>query len=212
MTYDDHQIPLTRRQREIVNDISDFITAKGYSPTLEEIGLGLGLSSLATIHKHLKNLEQKGMIRRRWNHSRSIQLVDPQTAALFDQIIELPLLGRVAAGRPIEAVLDEQTLGVPRHLVPTSKQTYVLQVEGDSMIEEHITDGDFVIVESRETAMAGETVVALVEGESVTVKKFYPEGSMVRLQPANAALAPIMVRAEQVKIQGVVIGLMRRYA
>lgn len=212
MPYDDHQIPLTRRQREIVNFISDFIRDRGYSPTLEEIGQGLGLSSLATIHKHLKNLEQKGLIRRRWNHSRSIQLLDPQTAVLFDQIVELPLLGRVAAGRPIEAVLDEQTLGVPRHLAGgNGKQTYVLQVEGDSMIEEHITDGDFVIVESRETALPGETVVALVEGESVTVKKYYPEGSLVRLQPANAALAPIMVQADQVRIQGVVIGLMRRY-
>lgn len=213
MVYDDHQIPLTRRQREIINFISEFIAERGYSPTLEEIGQGLGLSSLATIHKHLRNLEAKGMIRRRWNHSRSIQLVDPETAALMDQIVELPLLGRVAAGQPIEAVLDEQTIAVPQHLAGRAKQTYVLQVQGDSMIEEHIQDGDFVIVESRDTAQPGETVVALVEGENVTVKKFYPEGGgMVRLQPANQALAPILVQADQVKIQGVVIGLMRRYA
>lgn len=211
MTYDDHQIPLTRRQREIVDFISRFISDNGYSPTLDEIGQGLGLSSLATIHKHLRNLEQKGMIRRRWNHSRSIQLVDPQTAAMLEQVVDLPLLGRVAAGLPIEAIRDEETIGVPSHLIGTSKKTYVLQVEGDSMIEEHISDGDLIIVESRETATAGETVVALVEGESVTVKKFYPEGEMIRLQPANSALAPIMVRADQVQVQGVVIGLMRRY-
>jgi repressor LexA len=168
MVYSDVQVPLTRRQREIVDFLSAFISDKGYSPTLEEIGQGLGLSSLATIHKHLRNLEQKGMIRRRWNHSRSIQLVDPKTAALMDQVIDLPLLGRVAAGQPIEAIRDEQTIGVPQHLVGGAKKTYVLQVEGDSMIEEHIAEGDFIIVESRETAQGGETVVALVEGESVT--------------------------------------------
>jgi repressor LexA len=212
MVYDDHQIPLTRRQREILNFVGTFIREQGYSPTLEEIGEGLGLSSLATIHKHLRNLEGKGMIRRRWNHSRSIQLVDPETAALMDQVVDLPLLGRVAAGQPIEAVLDEQSIAVPQHLLAGAKQTYVLEVQGDSMIEEHIQDGDYVIVESRETAQPGETVVALIEGENVTVKKFYPEdGGVVRLQPANAALAPILVKAEQVRIQGVVIGLMRRY-
>jgi repressor LexA len=212
MVYDDLQVPLTRRQREILNFIGEFISDKGYSPTLEEIGQGLQLSSLATIHKHLRNLEQKGMIRRRWNHSRSIQLVDPKTAALMDQVVELPLMGRVAAGHPIEAVRDEEMIGVPQHLVGNAKQNYVLQVQGDSMIEEHIADGDLVIVESRETANPGETVVALVEGESVTVKKFYPEGGgMIRLQPANQTLAPIMVRGDQVQIQGVVIGLMRRY-
>lgn len=211
MPYDDFQIPLTRRQREILNFISEFVSQRGYSPTLEEIGAALKLSSLATIHKHLRNLEQKGMIRRRWNHSRSIQLVDPRSASMLEQVVELPLLGRVAAGQPIEAILDEETIGVPTHLVGGAKQTYVLQVQGDSMIEEHIQDGDFVIVESRETANPGETVVALVEGESVTVKKYYPEGNMVRLQPANQALAPILVKADQVRIQGVVIGLMRRY-
>jgi repressor LexA len=212
MVYDDHQIPLTRRQREILNFVGSFIREQGYSPTLEEIGEGLGLSSLATIHKHLRNLEGKGMIRRRWNHSRSIQLVDPETAALMDQVVDLPLLGRVAAGQPIEAVLDEQSIAVPQHLLAGAKQTYVLEVQGDSMIEEHIQDGDYVIVESRETAQPGETVVALIEGENVTVKKFYPEdGGVVRLQPANAALAPILVKGDQVRIQGVVIGLMRRY-
>ncbi len=211
MVYDDYQVPLTRRQREILNFIGEFITERGYSPTLEEIGEGLGLSSLATIHKHLRNLEDKRMIRRRWNHSRSIQLIDPKHSAAFEQVVDLPLLGRVAAGQPVEAVLDDQTIGVPQHLVGTAKQTYVLQVEGDSMIEEHIADGDFIVVESRDTAQAGETVVALVEGENVTVKKFYPEGPMVRLEPANAELAPIMVNADQVQIQGVVIGLMRRY-
>jgi repressor LexA len=211
MPYDDFQTPLTRRQREILNFISEFVSERGYSPTLEEIGQALDLSSLATIHKHLRNLEQKHMIRRRWNHSRSIQLVDPKAAALLEQVVELPLLGRVAAGQPIEAVLDEQTIGVPTHLLGGAKQTYVLQVQGDSMIEEHIQDGDFVIVESRDTADPGETVVALVEGESVTVKKYFPEGNMVRLQPANQALAPILVQADQVRLQGVVIGLMRRY-
>ncbi|MBN1475758.1 transcriptional repressor LexA [Candidatus Sumerlaeota bacterium] len=204
-------MPLTRRQRQILDFISSFISEQGYSPSLEEIGEGLGLSSLATIHKHLKNLERKGMIRRQWNHSRSIQLVDPAQAALMEQAIDLPLLGRVAAGQPIEAIRDERTFSVPQSMVTLGRQTYVLEVEGDSMIEEHIADGDYIVVESRETAMPGETVVALVEGENVTVKKYFPEGELIRLQPANAQLAPIMVQADQVQIQGVVVGLMRRY-
>lgn len=205
-------VALTRRQRQVLDFIEAFIRQHRYSPSLEEIGRGLGLSSLATIHKHLKNLEQKGMIRRHWNHSRSIQLVDSGMDGLIERVVELPLLGRVAAGQPIEAVMDSETLDVPQHLVEGARQTYVLQVVGDSMIDEHIQDGDYVIVEGREEAMPGDTVVALIEGENVTVKKFYPEpDGMIRLQPANPDLAPIWVRADQVKIQGVVIGLMRKY-
>lgn len=200
---------LTRRQRQMLDCIEQFIEGNGYSPTLEEIGLELGLSSPATVHKHLQNLEAKGMIRRNWNHSRSLELTSKSKTKKSART--LPLLGTVAAGVPIEAIEDRESVEVPQDFIG-SKETYVLRVRGDSMIEDGIHDGDLIIVERRETADSGETVVALVDDSEATVKRFYREGQgMIRLQPANAAMEPMTFPAESVAIQGVVVGLMRKY-
>jgi repressor LexA len=199
---------LTKRQKELVDYLDAYIVKAGYAPTLEEIGQHFGLSSLATIHKHLTNLERKGMIRRKWNRSRALEVVPQQrrTAA-----VELPLVGRVAAGVPIEPIEQNDTIAVPEELIGRG-ETFVLRVKGTSMVQEGILDGDYVVVSARAAADNGDTVVALVRGEA-TVKRFYREkGGMVRLQPANDALAPILARANEVEIRGVVVAVMRKYA
>jgi repressor LexA len=199
---------LTKRQKEILDFLSRHIERKGYAPTIEEIGEHFGLSSLATVHKHLTNLQDKGLIKRAWNRSRALELVPTQVRV---QAVELPLLGRVAAGTPIEAISGMETIFVPEDMVGR-KETYVLQVKGDSMIEEQIREGDYVIVENRQTARDGEMVIALLEGETVTLKKLFREaGGRVRLQPANARMDPLYVDAANLRIQGVVIGVLRRY-
>jgi len=200
-------LPLTKRQREILDFLNEFIQQHGYAPSLEEIGRRFGLSSLATVHKHLTNLQEKGFIKRAWNRSRSVELVPTRIGA---RAIELPLLGFVAAGSPIEAVATAESISVPEDLVG-KHDTYVLRVRGDSMIDEQIRDGDYVIVEDRKTAENGEMVIALLGGSDVTLKKFYRENAHVRLQPANPAMQPLTVPAEQVQIQGVVVGVMRKY-
>ena len=200
--------PLTKRQREIHDYLNEFIGQHGYAPSLEEIGRRFGLSSLATVHKHLTNLQEKGFIKRSWNRSRSVEMLSTRSGG---RAIELPLLGYVAAGLPIEAIASNETIAVPEDLVG-ARDTYVLRVRGDSMIDEQIRDGDFVIVEDRKTAHNGEMVIALVRGSDVTLKKLYREsGGRIRLQPANAAMQPIFVDADQVQIQGVVVGVMRKY-
>ena len=200
-------LPLTKRQREILDYLGEFIQQHGYAPSLEEIGKRFGLSSLATVHKHLTNLQDKGFIRRAWNRSRSVEMVPTRGGG---RALELPLLGFVAAGAPIEAVATPETIAVPDDLVG-KRDTYVLKVRGDSMIDEQIRDGDFVIVEDRKTADNGEMVIALLGGADVTLKKFYRENGTVRLQPANPAMQPIVVAAGDVQIQGVVVGVMRKY-
>lgn len=198
---------LTKRQKELVDYLDAYILKSGYAPTLEEIGQHFGLSSLATIHKHLTNLEQKGMIRRKWNRSRALEVVPRQRRTTA---IELPLVGRVAAGVPIEPIEHTDTIAVPEELVGRG-DTFVLRVKGTSMVDEGILDGDFVVVQSREQADNGDMVVALVRGEA-TVKRFYREkAGMIRLQPANEAMSPIMVRAGDVEIRGVVTAVMRKY-
>ena len=199
--------PLTRRQREILDYLGEFIQQHGYAPSLEEIGRRFGLSSLATVHKHLTNLQEKGFIRRAWNRSRSVELVPTRGGG---RAVELPLLGFVAAGVPIEAVATSESIAVPEDLVG-KRDTYVLKVRGDSMIDEQIRDGDFVVVEDRKTAENGEMVIALLGGSDVTLKKFYREDGRIRLQPANPAMQPLMVAPEQLQIQGVVVGVMRKY-
>ena len=199
--------PLTKRQREILDYLNDFIQQHGYAPSLEEVGRRFGLSSLATVHKHLTNLQEKGFIKRAWNRSRSVELIP---ARIGGRSLELPLLGYVAAGRPIEAITGNETITVPEALTG-KRDTYVLRVKGDSMIDEQIRDGDFVIVEDRRLANNGEMVIALLGGADVTLKKFYRENDQVRLQPANPTMAPIVVPAADVTVQGVVIGVMRRY-
>jgi repressor LexA len=201
-------LPLTKRQREILDYLNDFIQQHGYAPSLEEIGRRFGLSSLATVHKHLTNLEEKGFIKRAWNRSRSVELVPTR---LGGRAVELPLLGYVAAGAPIEAVVGSETIAVPEDLVG-KRDSYVLRVRGDSMIDEQIRDGDFVIVEDRRTAENGEMVIALLNGSDVTLKKLYREQQgRIRLQPANPALQPLVVPSDQVQVQGVVVGVMRKY-
>ncbi len=202
-------MPVTRRQREILDFITGHLDAKGYAPSFEEIARQFGFHSLATVHEHLTNLERKGYIRRAHNESRAIEIVPPkgQTGAT-----ELPLLGLVAAGQPIEAISGNDTIAVPDELVPRRGRSYVLKVRGDSMIDEHIKDGDFVVVQERNEADSGQTVVALVHGDSATVKRFYREpGGWIRLQPANPSMQPLRVNERDVIVQGVVVGVIRKY-
>ena len=199
---------LTRRQKEVRDYLEDYIAAHGYAPTLEEIGAHFGLSSLATVHKHLSNLETKGLIARKWNLSRAIEITPPQKTA---QAVELPLLGRVAAGTPIEAVETADTLTIPEDFVRRPHNAFALRVQGESMVGEGILDGDYIVVEKRPAADNGETVVAVMNGEA-TVKKFYRErGGKVRLQPANPQLQPMVLRERDVEIRGVVVAVMRKY-
>ena len=199
--------PLTKRQREILDYLQDFIQRQGYAPSLEEIGRRFSLSSLATVHKHLTNLQDKGFIRRSWNRSRSVELLAAPSA---HRALELPLLGYVAAGVPIEAVASNETIAVPEHLCGR-RESYVLRVKGDSMIDEQIRDGDFVVVEDRRTADNGEMVIALVGGQDVTLKKFYREQGRIRLQPANPTMQPMFYDPSAVQVQGVVVGMMRKF-
>jgi repressor LexA len=200
-------LPLTKRQREILDYLQDFIQQHGYAPSLEEIGRRFGLSSLATVHKHLTNLQEKGFIKRAWNRSRSVELVPTGAGA---RSVELPLLGYVAAGVPIEAVATSETISVPQDFVAT-RDTYVLRVRGNSMIEEQICDGDLVIVEDRKNPQNGEMVIALLGGSDVTLKKLYREDGRIRLQPANPSMQAILVDPDQLQVQGVVVGVMRKY-
>jgi repressor LexA len=199
---------LTRRQREVLDVIRDFISRNGYSPSLEEIGATLGLSSVATVHKHVTHLVEKGYVKRGWNQNRSIELVDEADSS---GVVRLPLMGTIAAGQPLEAVPVSEAITVPGDMVPGHARTYGLRVQGDSMIDEQIRDGDLVIVEERQVARDGETVVALIDGNDATLKRFYRSGDKIRLQPANPTMEPIVVPAEVVTIQGVVVGVIRKY-
>jgi len=198
---------LTKRQKQLVDFLDHYIGEHGYAPTLQEIGQYFGLASLATVHKHLKNLELKGYVRRRWNHSRALEMVPRHKPATAK---ELPLLGQVAAGTPIEAVEANETISVPEDLV-RRENTFCLRVRGESMVDEGIRDGDYIIVEGRDSANNGETVVALINGEA-TVKKYYREdGGRIRLEPANVTMQPIFASEQDLQVRGVVVGLMRRY-
>jgi repressor LexA len=198
---------LTKRQKQLVDYLENYINEHGYAPTLSEIGQYFGLSSLATVHKHLHNLEQKGFIKRLHNHSRALEIAGEGKGRAAR---ELRLVGTVAAGTPIEAVEGSDTISVPEEFVRRDN-TFCLRVKGESMIDEGIRDGDYIIVEGRDAASPGETVVALI-GDEATVKKYYPEqGGQIRLQPANATMDPIFVREDDLRIRGVVVGLMRHY-
>ncbi len=204
---------ITKRQRQIYDFISEFVQKNGYSPSFEEIGAGMGLNSLATVHKHISNLEKKGLLTRDYNRSRSIDLLPPkgrlkQSMAVNTTMV-LPLLGRIAAGQPIEAVANPETISLADFV--RSKEVFVLEVRGDSMQDEHIMDGDYVLVEKARTAHNGDIVVALVDGTDATLKRFFHEGDNIRLQPSNAAMKPIIVPAGSVQIQGRVIGVLRKY-
>ncbi len=202
---------ITKRQRQVYDFLYEFIQRNGYSPSFEEIGDGMGLSSLATVHKHISNLEKKGLLKRDYNRSRSIDVLPIRGMFKRPQKPELalPLLGRIAAGQPIEAVENPETISLGD--ITRSKDVFVLQVKGESMKDEHIVDGDYVLVEKAESARDGEIVVALVDGTEATLKRFYREGSNIRLQPSNTAMKPIMVPAKSVQLQGRVIGVLRKY-
>lgn len=198
---------LTKRQREIYEFVREFLDENGYAPSLEEIAANFGLSSVATVHEHLENLQSKGFLRRDPNRSRAVELVRSGVRTAVD----LPLLGRVAAGQPLEALTDDETISVPEDLLGRG-ETFALKVQGDSMIDEHIADGDFVIVERRDSARDGERVIALIDGDSATLKTFHQDADgSVRLQPANPRLAPMHFTPDRVTIQGVVIGVLRKY-
>lgn len=200
-------MPLTKRQRQILDYVETFIENYGYSPSFEEIAKFFGYSSLATVHEHLSNLEDKGFLRKNYNRSRSLEVVRAEGALA----VELPLLGTVAAGLPIEAIEEQETLAVPHDMLRAGSN-YVLRVKGSSMVDEQIRDGDYIIVNSRQTAENGEMVVALIGGESATVKKLFREkDGRIRLQPANPTMSPLYYNEEEVQIQGIVVAVIRKY-
>jgi repressor LexA len=200
---------LTKRQREILTYLANYSEEHGYAPSFEEIATQFNYNSLATVHEHLTNLERKNYIKRAYNESRGIELVPSD---VLPRAMSLPLLGTVAAGLPIEAVQLPETIGVPEDLVRRSGNHYVLRVRGNSMIDEQIRDGDFVIVNEKSTADNGEMVIALIDGTSATVKKFYREkDGRIRLQPANETMNPIYVHENDISIQGIVVGVLRRF-
>jgi repressor LexA len=203
-------MPLTKRQREILTFLESYIRDQGYAPSFEEIAEHFRFQSLATVHEHLSNLERKGYIRRSYNESRSVEVLPPRGTS---GATEIPLLGKVAAGLPIEALMHQESLSVPDEMLPRrGGPNYALRVAGDSMIDEHIADGDFVVVHGRQAAENGEMVIALVNGAEATVKKFYREaGGWIRLQPANDTMPPLRFQESEVLIQGVVVGVIRRY-
>ena len=238
---------LTRRQKQVFDFLVNFINAHSYSPSFEEIGEGLGLSSLATVHKHMQTLEKKGFIRRGYNQSRSVEVVaipasvpflktavrpfgrrkttventaesarggPPMAALVPSQVLgnmEFPLLGRIAAGHPVEAIPNPETFSFG-DFTSGRANLFVLRVKGDSMVDDHICNGDYILVEGAQTADNGDIVVALLEGTDATLKRFFRESNgKVRLQPANAQMDPILVPARDVKIQGRVVGVLRKY-
>jgi repressor LexA len=200
---------LTERQRDILNFIKEFQSEHDVAPTHREICDRFGFSSYGTVYKHLSLLEKKGLIRRDWNQKRGVELVEKQQREPAAGMRELPLFGYIAAGRPLDVDVSDETIAVPDHLT-TRGENYVLKVRGDSMVDDGILDGDLVIIARREQAYNGEMVVANVNGE-VTLKRIYREGERVRLQPANSLMSPIYASARDVAVQGVVVGLMRRF-
>ena len=191
---------LTKKQARILEYIRDFIGSEGFAPTFEEIATQFGISA-ATVHEHVRALERKGAIRTERNRSRSIEVVESPSRPSWR------VEGRIAAGLPIEAVEDRFDM---ESFFASDRDCFLLEVKGQSMIEDHIQDGDYVMVERRETARTGETVVALIRGIETTLKRFFPEGDRVRLEPANAAMKPIIVPTDDVRVQGIVIGVLRR--
>jgi repressor LexA len=206
---------LTKRQKEVLDFIADFVDENGYSPSYEELAQGLHLASLATVHKHIQALESRNYLRRLFNQSRSLEVApkyvqERRKSRVPARSGEIPLAGRIAAGTPVEAIEGQDTLQFADF---TGKgDTFALQVSGDSMIEDHILSGDYVLVERTQHASDGEIVVALVDGSDATLKRLYHEpGGRIRLQPANAAMKPILVDAAAVEIQGRVLAVLRKY-
>ena len=207
LRYNPH-MSVTRRQKDVLDFIGGFVERNGYSPSFEEIARGLSLKSLATVHKHITNLQRKGLLQRAHNRSRSIDLLPQRSKSRQSE--RLPLLGRIAAGQPVEALETNESISLADIL--GNRVVFSLQVRGDSMRDEHIVDGEYVLVERTATARQGEIVVALVRGSETTLKRYYLEGASVRLQPSNVEMEPIYVPASQVAIQGRVLGILRKYS
>jgi len=202
-------ITLYKRQKQIVDFIGQYIQKFGISPTLQEIADALGVSSLATVHEHLQSLVKKGVIKRFEGAVRGLELLDDKLGHAIDGV-ELPILGFIAAGSPIQPMTDPNaTLKVASSMLSGKKRSFVLQVRGDSMIEEGILDGDFVVIEEKTVAHDGEIVVALLDNGLATLKKFFKEATRIRLEPANSTMKPIY--AKNVTVQGTVVGLVRRF-
>lgn len=205
-------VTLYNRQRQILDFIAQYIQKTGYSPTLQEIAKALGVSSLATVHEHLETMERKGVIKRMDGTVRGIEILDKATAQrnAASIAVELPVLGFIAAGQPIEPYTDPNaTLAIPPMLASSKKRSFILQVKGDSMIEAGIYDHDYVVVEQCETASNGEVVVALLENGFATLKRYFKEATRIRLEPANSTMSPIFVT--KVRVQGKVVGVVRKY-
>ena len=205
---------LTKRQKEVLDFIAMYQVEKGYSPSYEEIARGLDLASIATVHKHISALQTKNYLHRGHNQSRSVDVapkyLQEQRRNRERQSLEVPVLGTIAAGRPVEAYEDKATLSFGDFV--GHKDTYALRVRGDSMIEDHICENDMILVESTNQASDGDIVVALVDGAESTLKRFYREpGNMVRLQPANSSMSPIRVPAHQIEVQGRLLAVLRKY-
>lgn len=198
---------MTRRQKQILDFVGAFVKENGYSPSLEEIADELGLSSVSTVHKHVSHLLEKGLLRRGWNQNRSLE---PVRFERRPRAAVIPLVGIVAAGQPIEAIEDVETLDIPESFLGRG-ETYALRVAGESMIDEGIRDGDYVIVERRRKAHNGEVVIAIIDGEEATLKTFRQEGARVRLIPANKSMKPMIFAARRVEISGVVTGVLRHF-
>jgi repressor LexA len=205
---------LTRRQKEVLDFIASYQVGNGYSPSYEEIARGLELASIATVHKHISALQTKNYLTRSHNQSRSIEVapryLQEQRRNRFEASLEVPVLGSIAAGMPVEAYEDKATVSFADFV--GQKDTYALRVRGNSMIDEHICEGDMILVESSKEAKDGDIVVALVGGNETTLKRFYREpGNIIRLQPANAAMSPMRMPAHEIQIQGRLLAVLRKY-
>ncbi len=200
---------LTPRQLDVVVAIRNFRHLNGYSPTMQELADQLGTSKV-TIFEHVNALEKKRVIRRDRHKARSLEIIAEQRLPDEERSTKMPLLGLIAAGSPIEAIETREEIDLEKVFAARSG-VYVLRVRGESMIEDHLCDGDYVIIERRENARNGEQVVALLDTGEATLKRYYKEGSRIRLQPANSAMEPRYIEADRCRIQGVVIGVLRTY-
>jgi len=196
---------LTKRQKEVLDFIRKYLSKNGYAPTFSEIAKEFGFNSKGTVYKHIKALCEKGLIQHEWNRTRAIEILDENSG--FPTV---PVLGSVAAGKPIEAVVLPESISIPPTFMKRGKH-FILKVNGNSMIDEHIADGDFIILRERDNAQNGETVVALIDGTEATVKKYYNKSGKVELHPANNEVETLILDPERIQIQGVVVGVMRKY-
>ena len=197
---------LTKRQSQLLDFLRSSIAQNGYAPSLEEIAAHFELSSVGTVHKHLKALEDKGVIRRQWNRSRAIEVV-----GLMDgKARRLPLLGLIASGEPMEKATDPESIAVPEDMIGRGS-AYVLQVKGDSMRNDYVRDGDYMVVEQREQPQEGEIVVCVVDGHAMSIKRFHRQGNMLRLEATSGASEPLVLPPARITVQGIVVGILRRF-